>query len=76
MFWKHKCFGNISQLETLIGWPAGSTSQRPGFQLTYVSKTVVLPKHLHMIRPLEEVEDQQSKMQMNGASDGRGHYML
>ena len=27
--WKHKCFGNISQLETrpLIGWPARSTNQ-------------------------------------------------
>ena len=42
MFWKHKCFGNISQLETrpLIGWPSESTNQRPGFQLTYVSKTL------------------------------------
>ena len=54
VFWKHKCFGNISQLETrtLIGWPSESTNQRPGFQLTYVSKTLTLPKHLHMIRPL------------------------
>ena len=55
MFWKHKCFGNISQLETrpLIGWPSGSTNQRPGLQLIYVSKTLMLPKHLHMIRPLK-----------------------
>ena len=37
MFWKHKCFGNISDR---------STNQRPGFQLTYVSKTLMLPKHL------------------------------
>ena len=45
---------SISQLETrpLIGWPRGSTNQRPGFQLTYVSKTLMLSKHLHMIRPL------------------------
>ena len=50
------CFGNISQLETrpLIGWPSESINQRPGFhfQLTYVSKTLMLSKHLHMIRPL------------------------
>ena len=56
VFWKNsKCFGNISQLETrpLIGWPSTSTNQRPGgFQLTYVSKTLMLPKHLHMIRPV------------------------
>ena len=30
---------------------ARSTNQRPGFQLNYVSKTLMLPKHLHMIRP-------------------------
>ena len=47
----------VSQLETrpLIGWLARSifwsTNQRPGFQLTYVSKTLMLPKHLYMIRP-------------------------
>ena len=42
VFWKHKGFGNISQLETrpLIGWPSSSTNQRPGFQLTYSSKTL------------------------------------
>ena len=40
-----KCFGSISQLET-----------RPGFQLTYVSKTLMLPKNLHMIRPLVQYE--------------------
>ena len=40
--WNHKSIGNISQLETrpLIGWSSGSTNQRPGFQLTYVSKTL------------------------------------
>ena len=27
---------------------ARSTNQRPGFQLTYVSKTLMLSKHLHM----------------------------
>ena len=43
---KHKSIGNISQLETrpLIGWLARSTNQRPGsrpgFQLTYASKTL------------------------------------
>ena len=49
----YKCFGNISLLETrsLIGWLARSTNQRPVFQLTYVSKTIMLPKHLHIIRP-------------------------
>ena len=48
-----KCFGNICQLKNrpLIGWPSKSTNQRPCFQLTYVSKTLMLPKHLHMIRP-------------------------
>ena len=54
VFWKHKSIGNISQLETrpLISWLARwSTNLRPGFQLTYVSKTLILPKHLHMIRP-------------------------
>ena len=53
VYWKHKCFGNISLLETgpFIGWPASSTNQRPGLQLTYVSKTLMLPKDLHMIRP-------------------------
>ena len=53
VFCKHKCFGNISQLETrpLIGWSSGSTNQSPGFQLTYVSKTLMLTKRLHMIRP-------------------------
>ena len=47
-------FGNISQLDTrpLIGWPSGTTNQRPGFQLTYVSKTLLLPKHLHLIHPV------------------------
>ena len=37
-----KYFGNISQLETrpLIRWPSESTNQRPGFQLTYASKTL------------------------------------
>ena len=30
---------------------ARSTNQRPGFQLTYVSKTLMLSKHLYMIRP-------------------------
>ena len=56
VFWKHKCFGNISQLETMsmIGWRARSTNQRPGFQNTIVSKILMLPKHLHMIRPLHE----------------------
>ena len=54
VFWKHKRFGNISQLETrpLIGRPNESTNQRPGFQLNYVSKTLILPKYLRMIRPL------------------------
>ena len=41
-----KCFGSITVLET---------NQRPGFQLTYVSKTLMLPKHLHMIQPLVRV---------------------
>ena len=52
--WNHKSIGNISQLETrpLIGWPSESTIQRPGFQLTYVSNWLMIPKHLHMIRPL------------------------
>ena len=37
-----KCFRSISQLETrpLIGWPSESTNKRPGFQLTYASKTL------------------------------------
>ena len=54
VFRKHKSFGNISQLETrpLIGWSSDWTNQRIGFQLTYVSKTLMLPKHLRMIRPL------------------------
>ena len=34
-------------------WLARSTNQRPCFQLTYVSKTLMLSKYLHMIRPLE-----------------------
>ena len=49
-----KCFGSISRLENrpMIGWPSKSTNQRPGFQLTYVSNWLMLPKHLHMIRPI------------------------
>ena len=41
VFWKYKCFGNISQLETrpMIGWPSESTNQRPGFQLTCFQNT-------------------------------------
>ena len=37
-----KFFGSISVLETRppIGWLARSTNQRPGFQLTYASKTL------------------------------------
>ena len=47
VFWKHKSIGNISQLETrpLIGWLARSTNQRTGFELTYVSNWLMLPKH-------------------------------
>ena len=56
VFWKHKSIGNISQLETrpLIGCPSELTNQRPGFQWTYVSNWLMLPKHfLHMIRPFK-----------------------
>ena len=42
VFWKHMSIENISQLETrpMIVWPSESTNQRPGFQLTYASKTL------------------------------------
>ena len=37
VFWKHKCFGNTKTGQPIRG---------------LVSKTLMLPKHLHMIRPV------------------------